>query len=94
MTATVRVFRQTKSGREVVVFLFNDFVLLTNPSRPLGTVSQLEFDRNLSNLKFKLYKKVRDSVTRTTPSNTEKRICHDCEPTYNVSLSVSPDLRC
>ena len=49
---------QTKSGREVVAFVFNDFVLLTTPSRSLGNVSQLEFDRNLSNLKFKLYKKV------------------------------------
>ncbi|XP_043196241.1 intersectin-1-like isoform X3 [Amphibalanus amphitrite] len=51
------LLKKTKSGREVVVFLFNDFVLLTTPSRPLGNVSQLEFDRNLSNLRFKLYKK-------------------------------------
>ena len=60
------------------MFLFNDFVLLTTASRPLGNVSQLEFDRNLSNLKFKLYKRVSKLAVTSVKTSSCCRYSSQC----------------
>ncbi|XP_054264037.1 intersectin-1 isoform X2 [Macrosteles quadrilineatus] len=45
---------KTKSGKELVGFLMNDFLLLAQPSRPLG--QSFSFDRH-SHVRFKIYRK-------------------------------------
>jgi hypothetical protein len=47
---------QAKSGKELVGFLMNDFLLLTQPPKPIGNVFAFE---KYANTTFKLYKKVR-----------------------------------
>jgi hypothetical protein len=47
---------QAKSGKELVGFLMNDFLLLTQPPKPLGNSFSFE---KYANATFKLYKKVR-----------------------------------
>jgi hypothetical protein len=47
---------QAKSGKELVGFLMNDFLLLAQPFKPLG--SSFSFEKYASTT-FKLYKKVR-----------------------------------
>jgi hypothetical protein len=47
---------QAKSGKELVGFLMNDFLLLAQPPKPLGNSFSFE---KYANTTFKLYKKVR-----------------------------------
>jgi hypothetical protein len=47
---------QAKSGKELVGFLMNDFLLLAKPAKPLGNSFSFE---KYANTTFKLYKKVR-----------------------------------
>ena len=47
-----------KSGKELVGILFNDFLLLTQPQRAVGTVSSI-FRLDLkANAQFKMYRNV------------------------------------
>ena len=49
---------QVKSGKELLTFVFNDFLMFTTPSRPLASLNlQFLFD-NKSNLQVKMYRKV------------------------------------
>ncbi|XP_067673964.1 intersectin-1-like isoform X4 [Haliotis asinina] len=51
------VLYKTKSNKELLCFLFNDFLLLTLPSRPLGSNSSLRYICDpKSTLNFKMYK--------------------------------------
>ncbi|XP_071112496.1 intersectin-1-like [Haliotis cracherodii] len=51
------VLYKTKSNKELLCFLFNDFMLLTLPSRPLGSNSSLRYICDpKSTLNFKMYK--------------------------------------
>ena len=51
-------FFQAKSGKELLVFVFNDFILLTTVSKPLSSLNmQFLFDKK-SNLALRIYKKV------------------------------------
>ena len=53
------IYLQTKSGKELVGFLFNDFLLLTQPQRSLGDVASVfSFDIK-ANTQFKMYRTVR-----------------------------------
>ncbi|RZC40579.1 RhoGEF and/or C2 domain containing protein [Asbolus verrucosus] len=47
------VLTKVKSGKELIAFLFNDFFLLIQPSKSLGT--QFTFQRN-NNISYKIYK--------------------------------------
>jgi hypothetical protein len=47
---------QAKSGKELLGFLMNDFLLLAQPPKPLG--NSFSFEKYASTT-FKLYKKVR-----------------------------------
>ena len=47
---------QAKSGKELVGFLMNDFLLLAHPPKPVGNIFSFE---KYANTTFKLYKKVR-----------------------------------
>ena len=47
---------QAKSGKELVGYLMNDFLLLAQPPKPIGNVFSFEKHANTT---FKLYKKVR-----------------------------------
>ena len=48
------LLRKAKNNKEIVAFLFNDFLLLTNPNKSLN--SQFSFEKH-HDLKLKLYKK-------------------------------------
>ena len=48
------LLRKSKSSKEIVAFLFNDFLLLTYPSKSVAP--QFSFDRH-HDLKLRLYKK-------------------------------------
>ena len=48
------LLRKAKTGKELVAFLFNDFLLLTYPSRSVAP--QFHFDKH-HNIKLRLYKK-------------------------------------
>ncbi|XP_046329518.2 intersectin-1-like isoform X4 [Haliotis rufescens] len=51
------ILYKTKSNKELLCFLFNDFMLLTLPSRPLGSNSSLRYICDpKSTLNFKMYK--------------------------------------
>ena len=47
---------QAKSGKELMGFLLNDFLMLTKPSKSL-IGKQFSFDKNMG-VSFKLYRKV------------------------------------
>ncbi|KAG8238925.1 hypothetical protein J437_LFUL000762, partial [Ladona fulva] len=47
---------KAKSGKELVGFLMNDFLLLVQPGKTLGNNQQFSFERN-QHIMFKLYKK-------------------------------------
>jgi len=47
---------QAKSGKELVGFLMNDFLLLAQPPKPIGNTFSFE---KYASTTFKLYKKVR-----------------------------------
>lgn len=49
------ILMKVKSSKELLGFLFNDFFLLVQPSRSVG--SQFTFQRN-NNLSYKTYKQV------------------------------------
>lgn len=49
------ILTKAKNNKELLAFLFNDMLMLVQPSRTLGT--QFTFQRN-SNLTFKMYKQV------------------------------------
>lgn len=51
------IYFQAKSGKELVAFLTNDFLLFAQPLKTLPTGQQFSFERNENN-KFKLYRKV------------------------------------
>lgn len=51
------LLRKSKSGKEVVAFLLNDFLLLTLPNKPIGPGHQFSFDKH-NDIKLKLYRKV------------------------------------
>ena len=46
--------KKVKSGKELFGFLFNDFLLLTLPSKP---ISQINFTERNPSLKFRIYRK-------------------------------------
>lgn len=48
---------QAKSGKELVGFLTNDFLLFAQPTKSLPSGQQFSFERN-SHHKFKMYRKV------------------------------------
>ena len=50
---------QAKSGKELVGFLMNDFLLLAQPPKPVGNIFSFE---KYANSLFKLYRKVRAAV--------------------------------
>lgn len=54
---------QAKSGKELVGFLMNDFLLLAQPPKPLGNSFSFE---KCANTTFKLYKKVRLKLKAVT----------------------------
>jgi hypothetical protein len=47
---------QAKSGKELVGFLMNDFLLLAQPPKPIGNIFTFE---KCANTTLKLYRKVR-----------------------------------
>lgn len=49
------VLKKLKTNKELIGFLFNDFFLLVQPSKSVGT--QFTFQRN-TNIAFKMYKQV------------------------------------
>ena len=49
---------QTKSGKELYAFLFNDFLLLTQPSRAISDKSIVFNSDSKLNVKFKMYRNV------------------------------------
>jgi hypothetical protein len=58
---------QAKSGKELVGFLMNDFLLLAKPPKPLGNSFSFE---KYANTTFKLYKKVRHGLKTVTYETT------------------------
>ena len=48
------LLRKSKSSKEIVAFLFNDFLLLTTPNKSVAP--QFSFDKH-HDLKLRLYKK-------------------------------------
>ena len=48
------LLRKSKSSKEIIAFLFNDFLLLTYPSKSVAP--QFSFDRH-HDVKLRLYKK-------------------------------------
>jgi len=48
---------KAKSGKELMAFLFNDFLLLTQPYKNYGSVSSLFNLERIANTQFKMYKK-------------------------------------
>ena len=48
------LLRKSKNSKEIVAFLFNDFLLLTSPNKSVAP--QFSFDRH-HDLKLRLYKK-------------------------------------
>jgi hypothetical protein len=54
---------QAKSGKELVGFLMNDFLLLAQPPKPMGNTFSFE---KYANTTFKLYKKVRLKLQAVT----------------------------
>ncbi|XP_044270711.1 intersectin-1 isoform X3 [Tribolium madens] len=67
------VLSKVKSGKELIGFLFNDFFLLIQPSKSLGT--QFTFQRN-SNISYKMYKQpllIQDlSISRESTDHVEQ----------------------
>ena len=61
--------RKSKSGKELVAFLLNDFLLLTVANKTIGPGHQFSFEKN-SDVKLKLYRKVTLSIP--LPSRTTK----------------------
>ena len=54
---------QAKSGKELVGFLFNDFLLLTQPEKTLGNIASVfSFDIS-ANIMFKVYREVQPNMT-------------------------------
>ena len=49
--------QKSKSGKELVGFLTNDFILFAQPTKSISVSQQFSFERNEHN-KFKLYRKV------------------------------------
>ncbi|XP_008190947.1 intersectin-2 isoform X1 [Tribolium castaneum] len=88
------VLSKVKSGKELIGFLFNDFFLLIQPSKSLGT--QFTFQRN-SNISYKMYKQPiliqdlsfsresTDHVEQGTDSNRVIKI-QDNKNKYTLSL--------
>lgn len=58
-------FFQAKSGKELVAYLTNDFLLFVQPVKTLPSGQQFSFERNENN-KFKLYRKV-SQIINTKP---------------------------
>lgn len=54
------ILHKSKSGKELVGFLTNDFLLFVQPFKSIPSNQQFSFERNENN-KFKLYKKVRSN---------------------------------
>ncbi|KAB0793537.1 hypothetical protein PPYR_13157 [Photinus pyralis] len=67
------ILTKVKSGKELVGFLFNDFLLLVQPSKASGA-TQFNFQRN-SNVLYKIYKQpilVKDlTATKVSTDNVE-----------------------
>lgn len=53
------VLKKLKTNKELIGFLFNDFLLLVQPSKSVGT--QFTFQRN-TNITFKMYKQVNSKL--------------------------------
>lgn len=49
---------QAKSGKELVGFLFNDFLLLAQPQKPLGNMNSVFSLDTRTSVKFKMYRTV------------------------------------
>ncbi len=49
---------QAKSGKELVAFLFNDFLLLTQPQKPMAGASSVFSLDTKTNSQFKMYRTV------------------------------------
>jgi hypothetical protein len=67
------LLKKAKSSKEIVTFLFNDFLLLTYPNRSIAP--QFSFDRH-HDLKLRLYKKpiFLDKITILETTSSERRI--------------------
>ena len=62
------ILLQAKSGKELVGFLFNDFMLLTIPQRSLGNVTSVfSLDSNNFNMQFKMYRMVSNVACTDVP---------------------------
>lgn len=67
-----------KSNKELVAFLFNDFLLLTIPPRPLGpSVSVMHIFDSKSNAQFKMYKNpiVLNEILVKKPNDADAEPC-------------------
>ncbi|XP_060519309.1 intersectin-2 isoform X2 [Cylas formicarius] len=95
-------FAKLKSGKELLGFLFNDFLMLVQPSKGIGT--QFSFQRN-HNVTYKMYKQpilVRDlSASRGNTDNVESNTdwnrvlkLQDDKAGYKISLLASTVHEC
>lgn len=64
----VAILLQAKSGKELVGFLTNDFLLFVQPMKSSLNCQQFSFERN-EHQKFKMYRKV---------CNTLEKIIKEC----------------
>ncbi|KAJ8965769.1 hypothetical protein NQ314_003910 [Rhamnusium bicolor] len=92
------VFIKLKSNKELLGFLFNDFLLLVQPSKSIAG-SQFLFQRN-SNISYKMYKQPiliqnlsmnresTDNIENGTDSNRVLNIVDD-KSTYKIALLAS-----
>lgn len=55
------ILHKSKSGKELVGFLTNDFLLFAQPFKYIAINQQFSFERN-ANQKFKLYRKVKRNI--------------------------------
>ena len=71
------VLRKSKSGKELVTFLLNDFILLTLPNKMIGSGHQFSFDKH-SDIKLKLYRKVGQLAYNICGSYILPYFCSNC----------------
>lgn len=52
------IFHQVKSGKELIGILFNDFLLLAQPQRPIGNITSIFTMDMKANVHLKMYRNV------------------------------------
>ncbi|KAK6187699.1 hypothetical protein SNE40_005666 [Patella caerulea] len=73
------VLYKVKSNKELMCFLFNDFLLLTQPSKSIGNnASTLMLYSSKSSVNFKIYKipMLLSDITLRKPTEEESEPCH------------------